>query len=740
MIEIPLRGCRTEPLGSYLQGLGMWRAVVRTVDRDARAHWKAGQLILTTAVGLDELIETLLVRFTPLPIVSPWNSGSGFSASGTRPKADQALKQIRDTSDPRFNALRAAVLAGDTVVTDAYRRGWSSTGKGFWDKARKPDVVSLCRAMLPDEALDWIDVAVVLGLSPDGRTEATYNRMLGTGGNFGSQDLSQGYLDSAFLALADVDRSRRWLSAALIGDETVPYQRASVGQFDPGRAGGVQSSIFEKADEKGFSNPWSFLLAVEGVLLFASAVVRRQGSTAARAAVPFLAPRVSTVGFSSSAIGEDTHAEVWMPEWDRPASLTEITHLLGEGRADWRGSPARTGLDFACAVGNLGVDRGIRAFTRYVIAKRLGQNPLAVAAGRVQVADRSLGLLVGLDGWLNRLRGSELTRGVESALRQVDGEMYELAISRTPNSTLGPALLAVGRLHQAVASSSAARERVRTPLVLGDADSWWRALHAESVPTSEMRLAVGLASASDGSRNAGPSLRELLTPVAYDARGRLQWVDRPSLIPATDIVSALAAAHQRRSTAGTVSDPLTGDETAAPAVRGPLSAYRRAAEVPVSDIVNFVVGRADDRLLHDYLYALMLLDWSDRLPDLGRVPLPVLPPELALLLPFFAARRLRVRLRDPDALPEDLVLRHGERWIGSLRADRVDDVAADAIRRLRAAGVRHPVTSTRAALGGERLAAGLLVPVSLTERQSALKRIACLPTDPARVAPTGGTA
>jgi CRISPR-associated protein Csx17 len=146
------------------------------------------------------------------------------------------------------------VQTADGVVAQARALGWEGTDGKLWDKARKPDVVQLCRNELPDEALPWIDAAVVLRQDDRGQPGLTYSRLLGTGGNLGRQDVSATYIQRAWAVLADPTRagkSRRWLRAALLADESVPYERGPVGQFDPSRAGGVQSSVYENRTTTG---------------------------------------------------------------------------------------------------------------------------------------------------------------------------------------------------------------------------------------------------------------------------------------------------------------------------------------------------------------------------------------------------------------------------------------------------------------------------------------------------------
>lgn len=734
---IPLDGCRREPLGSYLHALGGWKAVTRLIDPDVRASWVDGRLVLDLDVDVEQLVATLAARFEPLPIVSPWNADSGFAGDGKRSSAEQALATVRTAEDPRLDRLRAAVLAADQVVARGRAAGWGGSKGKLWAEGYKDEVVRLCRNLLPDDALPWLDAVAAGGQDQHGVPKMIYSRLLGTGGNLGRLDLQAVYVQRALMVLGKDSRaeSTRWLRAALLGDESTPYLRDTVGQFDPGRAGGIQSSSHGTADEKGFANPWSFLLTVEGALLFTSATTRRQGALNANAALPFMV-RGSGVGFGSTAVGEDVLGEIWTPEWDRPASLPEVERLLGEGRADWNGHPAATEVDFVRAVSNLGVDRGIRRFTRSVFVERHGQNPLAVPVGVVEVTQRSHGgLLARLDPWLSRLRGrseAELPASVVTGLRHVDAALYEVARGGEPG-TMRVLLGALGGLHEAVSRSGAARKRV-PPLTLDRAGEWWAAVQTGD---REQRVAAALASGSD--HTSTPSLRSLLTPVQPGRRPG--WSGSPPPVEtSTGITLALAAAHRRRALPGMVPDPLrdpgrgSGELGAQPAVQGVFSAFRRGLQVGLDDVVAFATADGfDDEQLRDDLRGLLLLDWSgDQMPSAGvrgRIGTPSLPPLLALLLPFYASGPLRVRLRDDDLADTELVLRPGAAWLPWLHAGGAERVARDAVTRLRAAGVQGLIDPDHAAVGadGDRVAAALLLRVSLADRVAALRGVAVLP-------------
>ncbi|MGH3756047.1 MAG: type I-G CRISPR-associated protein Cas8g1/Csx17, partial [Pseudonocardiaceae bacterium] len=293
-------------------------------------------------------------------------------------------------------------------------------------------------------------------------------------------------------------RSRGWLHALLSGQESTPYLRDAVGQFDPGRAGGIQSSPWEKTDDKGFVNPWAFLLTVEGALLFATAVVRRHGAEYARVALPFQV-RSSAAGYPTQASGENILGELWAPEWPALARVDEVAHLLAEGRAEWDDRPARSGLDFARAISTLGVDRGIAAFERHLFVDRLGQNPLAVPAGRIEVRRRrGVELLAGLDGWLGQLRRTELPSQVAARLRMVEQALFAHARSGDPGQ-LAEVIAAVGDCHEAVARSGTVRQAVR-PLVMPGGPALLEELREMAAEDAELRIALALATARDEDR------------------------------------------------------------------------------------------------------------------------------------------------------------------------------------------------------------------------------------------------
>lgn len=700
MTGLVLAGCRTTPLGGYLAGLGVLRMVSRLLDPDALGSWNDGRFVLLSRFrSVEELVDELGARFEPEAIVSPWNGGSGFAGNGKSSTAEGLLQRVRDSTDARLRILAAAVAAGDEVVRIGRRKGWGGSGDELWDKARKPDVLRLCRNTFPDDALSWVDAAVVLGTDGD----PAYSRLLGTGGNFGRQDLSVTYLSRAFQVLTD-RRASRWLRAALTGDESVPYLRDAVGQFDPGKAGGIQSSPWEKADDKGFVNPWAFLLTIEGVLLFAGATVRRLGAQLARPALPFQV-HGSSGGFATTAPGEAALGEIWTPEWTQPVGIEQVRHLLAEGRAEWRDSPARSGLDFARAVATLGVDRSIRAFTRHVFVDRLGQSPLAVPAGRITVQRRgAVGLLAELDPWLARLGGATMPAAVAAGARLVEQRLFDLA---TGERGLVALFAGLGRLVEAVNRSGTAREALY-PLTLRAGQELYRKLGAAAADDAELRVALALATAQDA--EPGRTLRPYLQPVEPTGPShRWEWAHRAAAAPlSAGLGPALAEVARRRAFPGAVTEHVTDD---VPAVQGCRITFARGAALAVSDRQSLARRLLDEHRLTDLLAGLLCVEWPGldraRLPDGREIP----DPALDVLLLFTS----------PGADP--LLVRPGDEWPTLLAAGQVDQVLADAARRLRITkGCRFVVTPRASGLDGQLLAASLLLPTSPDQRRAARDR------------------
>lgn len=689
MAEIALTGCPATRLSGYLSALGIHRAVARVLDDAAEGRWEHGTYrLICRFATVEELAAALNAQFEPESIVSPWNSGAGFAATGTRPTADRNVAWVRASTDQRLEQLRLAVAGGDRVVSECQRRGIDP-----WDKRLKAQVMQLCRNEFPDSAVAWLDAAAALGQA----SGPSYSRLLGTGGNFGSQELSATYLQQVRTIL-DSPKSLNWLASALDGYQREPLPKDSPGQFDPGGVGASDES-------NPVANPWTFLLLVEGTLLFATAVVRRYGSAYQGAALPFQTPGGAAAGFASSAAGEPALAELWTPQWSEPMRIPDIAHLLGEGRADWNSNTARSGLDMARAAATLGIDRGITAFQRHVFVNRLGQNPIAVPAGRIQVGARGgVDLLAGLDSWRAALRRSDPPSYTAARLRNLDQTLYAHACSGEPSAFV-EVFTALGRCRWAASRSGKVRHADLPRLSLPDGAKLLDLFRGALSEDRELRIALAIATSGDEYR-----------PVRT-------WLTDPLF--ASGFAQGLADIARRRSFPLATAEAV-GDRTLA--VRGARIAFARGMRLQRGDIHALVQGGIDDDRTAALVLGLVCIDWrytpSETLPgDYG-------PPDPALDLLLLYTGVKPLDYTNLDGTAGSLFVRPGHEWPAQLIAGHTREVIRDASRRLRIAGLRKVVTVPDAPYNGTRLAAALFVNTHLSDRRTALSRLAVIAPHP----------
>ncbi|MQY04331.1 type I-G CRISPR-associated protein Cas8g1/Csx17 [Actinomadura macrotermitis] len=726
-----LAGLRADTLAGYLGALGLLRTITAQKDPAARLAWSGDVAVLSTSLSADELTGWLVDEYAPSPIVSPWNAGSGFAGNGKSVTAEKALDAFRRSEQPRFAGLRAVIEQADQVVAIARERGWE--GGPLWAADRKADVVRLCRARLSDEALPWLDVAVTLTTD-----DVRFSPLTGTGGNFGRQELSATFLQRLLLVAGpDARRAKAWAwaQAALFGREDVPYLRDTVGQYDPGRAGGILSSPHEKADDAGFANPWSLILSLEGTLLFASAVTRRNHTALGESALPFLT-RASAVGYDTAATGEEVKGEQWIPLWPQPAGLAEVEHLLGEGRAQWNGRQARTGLEFTLAVASLGVDRGLSAFRRFVIASRLGQNPLAVPVGRLPVqAHSEVEVLRAPYEWLQRLKRIALPAGVATALRRTEQSVYDAAAGGG-GAALARFVIEFGRLHQTVGKSGAVRGQLGPFYTTKPGD--WLALLPDS---DELWIAAGFASLQDPQPDrslCGLVSRVQAQPGKYGRR-ELTWSDRTATrldLNGATLATVLAQAHRLCTfPAGSPSPNAVGEDDGGRVVS---SSFQQGQVLPVGLVQDYALGKLDDQLTADYLNGLLALGCRyTTAAAWPRTPKPLLHPMLAALLPFYGTTPLPLR---PVGLPKDdhsadFSTRPVARpeWITRLLAAGPSSISADVLRWLSINGcppVLEAADLTRMPIDGARLAGALLLRVPSSHRTRAVIHVAAVAAQP----------
>jgi CRISPR-associated protein Csx17 len=666
-----------------------------------------------------DLLDFFLNEFKPSPILSPWNGRGGFRTRKPQ-KGERAIQAIIESNNPRLEPFRQAIQKAREIVDLAQELEWADeTGKVT--NKHKPLFLAECRAVFPDEALDWLDVAFVLSDDKKPRYPLIVG---GSGGALGSGDISSNYLEAVGLIIdpKQANRSRKLLTNALFGEGRPLLSSIPIGHMLPGTARTVNSSAFGTATSA--VNPWSFVLGMEGTLLFASGVARRFKGARGMATMPFTVPE-SPVGYSA-AHNETVKGEMWLPVWARPMTLPEVRRILAEGRLSWGGKGASNGLDAAKAISSLGVDRGLSHFERYVVAARYGDMTLAMPAGCFPVVKRPrerVHLLHDVDPWLSRIRSTPLPASARSAMRQIDAA--QMRVARTPEdpTPLQDLLAEITRIEWIVSRNPDLRTRARNPVPPLSTDRWAALLDDGTV---EWSLAIAIATQRDhfirGQRLTSSEQRRgsvscLLRPVKLHAdphrSHQLEWADTPAgpgLSLGLSIEKTLADILVHRTLL--CRDRQVAEDVTAIGSGSPV-AFDWSCPAPIAHISAFLDGSLDLERLGRLIRVAALLNrpppWSRLGAQNGRRLGRPAHPARALLGPFFHGRPLKKETEEASQAKQ--LLLPSLSWPQRLRAGQTYSVFGEALIRLRAAGFRPGVRpESLRVISKEKLLASLLIP------------------------------
>lgn len=701
--DLRLAGCAPEPLMHYLKALGALRLVATQADPTAQGFWQGDTFHLVTALDRQALLDFLLDRYTPTPVIAPWNGGSGFWDNSA---AGQALSRIAEAPSGRLALYQRVVAIARRAI---HRHDLTEAPK---DEA-KAGFLRTLRNTLPEEALDWLDAATVLT-----EERPVYFPLLGTGGNDGRLDFTANFMQrlDSLIPFDDEwsapgkrpkkgagpirDQSQAWLLASLFAEGNPALVDAAQGQFNPGGVGGANAT--QGFEGNSLVNPWDFILMVEGALVLAGAAARRFGSeTRAKASFPFTT-NASAAGWGTLAKKDENtaRAELWLPLWYQPAEYAAVHHLFAEGRAQVGLRSAESGLDFARAVASLGVDQGIAAFHRYGFLVRNGLAYLAAPLGRLQVAEKQhVRLIDDVDGWLYRLRSAvddNAPGSLGRAVREIDRAIYAFC-QRGDVAHLQGVMIALGRAQLEIGRSRKLQEKVRGPLHHLSV-AWTEACDDGS---AEFRIALALASITH--EKLGP-LRLHWEPLHWEEKtNHLTWVDPSQRQPERGTLGAqLLAILDRRLIEG--DRLLIGD------------CLRSFHHATLSDVHAFLTGQTDDARIWALLHGLATAKWPKDLnsePECIRAEAPLLNRSFALLKLLFLPHPF-----ERAEMPAPIHIRSERTVLSRLRAGNLKDAITLTQRRLFASGLapfgyRHPglIGYTAPLHDTARLGAALLIPI-----------------------------
>lgn len=598
-------------------------------------------------------------------------------------------------------------------ASTGYKRLLAAAERHF--KSRKATLIPDCRRLWRGPHAEWLSAAVVLdeGGNPD------WPSLLGTGGNDGNLDFTNNFMqqlgtlfDLASESGGQRTSAKELLENSLWMEPANKLTSAAVGQYQPGSAGGANSST-------GFAsgnlvNPWDFVLMMEGSLLFTSRATRRLDPNAlSRASAPF-AVRPHAAGFATPGSEKAQRGEQWMPLWKQPATLQDLVAMYGEARVQLGRQTANRPVDMARAISRLGVARGIEAFVRYGYLERNGQSTLAVPLGRVYVRHHPLAYLIDdLAGWMNRVQRRSRdkhapARLVHAERRMADAVFAALTHDYTPDRWQA-ILLAAADIEALQATGTAIeagpipplRPEWASPLVLGDSE--------------EVRLALSLGSAAadyfkgrpiDPVRHHWLPLEPKRWPPRFKTAEKRLVNDPRVVISGRDPMRDLIALVERRlMEAGTKGQ------------RRSRLVAAHGCGARLDDLARFLSGTLDIDKLLGLARAFMAIKWDQWSRDHSlRAHNSVEMPEETWLAIRLACLPWPLT-RDKDIPADPRIVR----LLSGAEGSRAIEIARA---RLRSAGIRPPLQAGVTHHGSARLwAAALAFPIN---RGSALRAAAIL--------------
>lgn len=595
--QIGLRGCSVNTMMHYLKSLGIFKILSEQKYSDICSAWENSDFFLHIESQQDEsdlkneIVEFFCNKYSPTPMIVPWNKSGGFFADGKNKTPYKELKKMEDSKDPRLERYRNTINETKNILKmlkHSGKRIANDDGEIIPEenkqtkKTIKYTILKECRNHLPDDVIVYLDALYMLT-----SIEPIYNKLLGSGGNDGRLEFIINFMQNLNNVFDDPKQSREWIRGSLF-NEKCTLIKSPIGQFYPGCMFGPNMTNTD-IDGTSLINPWDYILMMEGIMIFAGGVAKRIRSTRDKASFPFNMDMTNAGYHTASIDGEKTRGEIWVPTWQNPANLGEIQHMFKEGRARFGTKQAQNGSEFARAVMGLGTERGVQAFYRFGILERNGQANIMIPLGKIMVRGskeaEEVKVLADLDEWLAQIsRIPNMPKKLESNLKKLKDNIFEYTANGGGNMALQKILITVGHLEMNLSISKPEHNR---PVCLS---TQWIPTCYDGSP--EFRLAAALASI-----NSVYPIRMNIEAVDRDAK---KWEKGGTSIISKkpDAVQYIAAILHRRCI-----DAVKYSEKYVP-INGSIYA-------PLPDVIDFLYGNLDSEKILELFIPLSFIKHID---------------------------------------------------------------------------------------------------------------------------------
>lgn len=361
--EITFPRLRVVPLSKYFCALGLIRTL-RAKDPEIRGCWRYGQFTIRTVLDRNQILSFFLEEYEASSILSPWNKDSGF----TKAKKKDYLTFLEECDNPRLERVQQDLCVIYNIL------------EAFPD-LKKEEFIDVLRSNVSDSMVEWMDT--VMRLSYD---KLFFSPLLIGGGCNGRVEFSAIFFDLIRKVFQEPQEARDALVSLLFGEDLEKStMEFPMSHLSPGCKGINRSSYSDPDDSKSQSNPWEFILAMEGLIFTQSAITKKPGQHRGNLSVSFCV-NPSTLGYPSAGPESKIDQEFWAPLWENPASFSEICDLFDQGKIRQnKGKEARSGFDVYTSLSGAGINSNIQQFARYGTFQRYGQNMMMAHLGTVSV-------------------------------------------------------------------------------------------------------------------------------------------------------------------------------------------------------------------------------------------------------------------------------------------------------------------------------------------------------------------